>query len=180
MTPKKKTKSKQSSKLKSKSKSKSTKSKPTTGGKRKPAKKSARTVAAKQPANQKQPAKKKKKIAPNRAVASGKVAKKQMSRGPRAATPLKPTQRRSRIRPDLTSSSEMLGPGSGGQSGDLQGLSYVADADSESVEELIEEGNSFEAGVVRGVEDAGERGVREVRTREVPEDDVPEEYLDKD
>jgi len=69
---------------------------------------------------------------------------------------------------------------SGGQSGDLQGLSDVESADSESVDELIEEGNAFEAGVVSGVEDAGKRGVREVRTREVPEDDVPGEYLDEE
>ena len=33
-----------------------------------------------------------------------------------------------------------LGPASAGQSGDLQQLSDVADADSESVEELVEEG----------------------------------------
>lgn len=69
---------------------------------------------------------------------------------------------------------------SGVQSGDLQGLSQVESVDSESVDELIEEGNAFEAGVVSGVEDAGKRGVKEVRTREVPEDDVPEEYLDKE
>jgi hypothetical protein len=69
---------------------------------------------------------------------------------------------------------------SGEQSGDLQGLSNVESADSESVDELLEEGNAFEAGVVTGVEDAGRRGVREVRTREVLEDDVPEEYLDQD
>jgi len=59
-------------------------------------------------------------------------------------------------------------------------LSRIESADSESVDELADEGNAFEAGVVAGVEDAGERGNREVRTREVPEDDVPEEYLDKD
>jgi hypothetical protein len=69
---------------------------------------------------------------------------------------------------------------SGEQSGDLQGLSNVESVDSESVDELVEEGNAFDAGVISGVEDAGERGVKEVRTREVPEDDVPEEYLDKD
>jgi hypothetical protein len=51
--------------------------------------------------------------------------------------------------------------------------------DSESVDELIEEGNAFEAGVVLGVEDAGEREEREVRSHEVPEDDVPGEYLDQ-
>lgn len=69
---------------------------------------------------------------------------------------------------------------SGEQSGDLQGLSDVETADSESVDELLEEGNAFEAGVVSGVERAGQRGEKEVRTHEVPEDDVPEEYLDKD
>jgi hypothetical protein len=64
------------------------------------------------------------------------------------------------------------------QAGDLQGLSDVEGADSESVSELLDEGNAFEAGVVDGVEriEDGE----EVHTHEVPEDDVPEEYLDKD
>jgi hypothetical protein len=66
------------------------------------------------------------------------------------------------------------------QSGDLQGISNVEAADSESVGELIEEGNAFEADVVMGVEEAGERSNREVHTREVPEDDVPGEYLDKE
>jgi hypothetical protein len=66
-----------------------------------------------------------------------------------------------------------------GQSGDLQGLSNVQGADSESVDELIDEGNAFEADVVTGVEDAGGADEQEVRTHEVPEDDVPEEYLDE-
>jgi hypothetical protein len=73
-----------------------------------------------------------------------------------------------------------LGPASAGQSGDLQQLSNVADADSESVEELIEEGNAFEAEAVEGVEDAKPPDVSEVETREIPEDDVPAEYLDND
>ena len=73
-----------------------------------------------------------------------------------------------------------LGARSGGQSGDLQGLSNVGRASSESVDELLEEGNAFEAEVVKGVEDAGDADQGEVRTHEVPEDDVPEEYLDKD
>ena len=67
---------------------------------------------------------------------------------------------------------------SGGQSGDLQGLPSMESADSESVDELVEEGNAFEADAILGVEDAGEP--REVHTREVLEDDVPEEYLDQD
>lgn len=69
---------------------------------------------------------------------------------------------------------------SGGQAGDLQGLSSVESADSESVGELLEEGNAFEADVLTGVEDAGDRGEREVHTHEVPEDDVPGEYLDEE
>jgi len=73
-----------------------------------------------------------------------------------------------------------LGPESAGQSGDLQGLSEVADVDSESVEELVEEGQSLEAAAVEGVEDAPDADVQEVRVRERPEDDVPEEYRDQD
>ncbi|HKF24282.1 MAG TPA: hypothetical protein VKE93_22120 [Candidatus Angelobacter sp.] len=69
---------------------------------------------------------------------------------------------------------------SGEQSGDLQGLSTREGADSESVSELLEEGNPFEAGVVEGVEEAGRADERPVHTQEVPEDDVPDEYLDKD
>jgi len=69
---------------------------------------------------------------------------------------------------------------SGGQSGDLQGLSNRESADSESVDELLEEGNAFEADAVSGVEAADDADEQEVRTHEVPEDDVPEEYLDKD
>ena len=66
------------------------------------------------------------------------------------------------------------------QSGDLQGLSNVEGADSESVDELLEEGNAFEADAVKGVEDAGDADEGEVRTHEVPQDDVPGEYLDKE
>ena len=73
-----------------------------------------------------------------------------------------------------------LGPDSAGQSGDTQQLSDTASVDSESVEELVEEGNAFEADAVDGVENAKDPDVSEVTTREVPEDDVPGEYLDND
>jgi hypothetical protein len=69
---------------------------------------------------------------------------------------------------------------SGEESGDLQGLSDREAADSESVDELIEEGNAFEADVVAGVESADDSDEKEVHTHEVPEDDVPGEYLDED
>jgi hypothetical protein len=65
-------------------------------------------------------------------------------------------------------------------SGDLQGLSNIECADSESVDELLEEGNAFEAEVVMGVEEAEDAEEVEVRTHEVPQDDVPAEYLDKE
>ncbi|MFZ0417522.1 MAG: hypothetical protein WAM04_05425 [Candidatus Sulfotelmatobacter sp.] len=71
-----------------------------------------------------------------------------------------------------------LGSNSAGQSGDIQQISDVAGADSESVEELVEEGNAFEADAIDGVENAKDPDVAEVTTREVPEDDVPQEYLD--
>ncbi len=73
-----------------------------------------------------------------------------------------------------------LGPEAGGQSGDTEGLSTTALADSESVEELLEEGQAFEAGIVSGVENARDADRGGVRTRQVPEDDVPPEYLDED
>ena len=69
---------------------------------------------------------------------------------------------------------------SGGQAGDLQGLRSMAGADSESVDELLEEGNAFEAEAVKGVQDAPDADESEVVSHEVPEDDVPDEYLDKD
>ena len=75
---------------------------------------------------------------------------------------------------------EQLQARAGEQSGDLQGLSRRQGADSESVAELLEEGNAFEADAVTGVEEAGDAEGREVHTREVPEDDIPGEYLDKD
>jgi hypothetical protein len=70
------------------------------------------------------------------------------------------------------------GSGAAGQSGDTQGLNRDESEDSESVEELVEEGQSFEADVISGVEDAPEPDQGEVRTHEVPEDDVPGEYTD--
>jgi hypothetical protein len=67
-----------------------------------------------------------------------------------------------------------------GQAGDLQGLSNRPTANSESVEELLEEGNASEAEAIQGVENALDADQGEVETHEVPEDDVPQEYLDKD
>jgi hypothetical protein len=73
-----------------------------------------------------------------------------------------------------------LGPDTAGQAGDVQGLAHFAGADSESVEELAEEGQAFEAEVVSGVENAPDADVAEVTTKEVPEDDVPPEYQESE
>jgi hypothetical protein len=75
---------------------------------------------------------------------------------------------------------EELGPNSAGQSSDNQGLSDAENEDSESVDELVEEGQYFEAGVISGVENAPPADVAEVKTRQIPVDDVPLEYLDED
>jgi hypothetical protein len=112
------------------------------------------------------------------------VVKKKTTKKP--GTKSKPKRARSKPRghadtTDLVSYGRRgLGARSGGQSGDTQGISAGADVDSESVEELLEEGQSYEAEVVEGVENAPDPDQGEVRTREVEEDDVPEEYRDKD
>lgn len=71
-----------------------------------------------------------------------------------------------------------IGLEAGGQAGDTMGLSRDEIAGPESVEELIEEGQAYEAAAISGVEDAPDADQGEVKTRQVPEDDVPDEYLD--
>jgi transcription termination/antitermination protein NusA len=66
----------------------------------------------------------------------------------------------------------------GGQSGDEEGLSDEPEASSESVEELADEGQAFEAGIVDGVENAplADEGERIIRERpETPNENVPDE-----
>jgi len=113
---------------------------------------------------------------------AGKKALKTKAVARRAKSSSKPKKqaRRKRRTAELVSfPSERSRVRSSGQAGDLSGLSRVEGADSESVTELLEEGNAFEAGVVAGVE-AADVDEGEVKTHEVPEDDVPEEYLDED
>jgi hypothetical protein len=68
------------------------------------------------------------------------------------------------------------GSAAAGQSGDLQGLPGKEDVENESVRELQEEGQFFEASVVDGVENAAFAEEGEVRVRQRPEDDLPPEY----
>lgn len=115
-----------------------------------------------------------------------KAASKKKARSKKATQRKKaaPKKRRARGKSQnvasVTFESRGVGPNSGGQSGDLQGLSNTAGADSESVDELLEEGNAFEAEVVEGVQNVPDADQGEIRTHEVQEDDVPDEYLDKD
>ena len=73
-----------------------------------------------------------------------------------------------------------LGTRAGVGAGDLQGISILENVDSESAEELLEDGQAFEAGIISGVEDAQDPDKSEVTSHEVPQDDVPGEYDDKD
>jgi hypothetical protein len=135
----------------------------------------------------KRPAKAKKTIS-KKATPKKKLAKKKPAPkkpvGKKAAGPKKVVATRRRTRAHRQSapafSRERAGAHSGELSGDLQGLSNREAADSESVDELLEEGNAFEADAVSGVESADDADEQEVHTHEVPEDDVPAEYFDEE
>jgi hypothetical protein len=121
----------------------------------------------------------KKKAAPKKAEVKTKVGGKKTTGGKTLGALKNQIQGKSQSVHTVAFALEGLGPRAGGQSGDLQGLSNVQGADSESVDELLEQGNAFEADVVKGVEDAGHADEGEVRSHEVPQDDVPGEYLDE-
>ena len=121
----------------------------------------------------------KKKPALKKVAAKNKTVGKKTVGGKTASASKKRHPEKSWSADKVTAPRERRQPHSGVQSGDLQGLSNEERADSESVDELLEEGNTFEADVVAGVESAGDTDEKEVRTHEVPEDDVPEEYLDE-
>jgi hypothetical protein len=92
----------------------------------------------------------------------------------------KPADERIRSYRTVPTKEKGMESGSAGQSGDNQGLSDVAEAGPESVEELVDEGQAFEAEVIGGVEDAPDADVSEVYTKQFKEDDVPSEYLEQD
>ena len=162
---------------KDKTNKKRTKRKGSAGERRKPAKTVKKKLAKKRGTPNKKLAKKK--------PALKKGAMKTKALGRKIAGAKTPAALRKRVRRKGQSvdteafAPEELGARSGGQSGDLQGLSNIEGADSESVTELMEEGNAFEADAVTGVERADDTDEQEVRTHEVPQDDVPGEYLDK-
>jgi hypothetical protein len=114
---------------------------------------------------------------PLKKPAAKKAAKQKKAARPK--NPIKKAARRLNRRPSSSPNEAlpmMKGPGSAsaGQSGDLEGLSDVESADSESVEELVEEGQDFEAEIVDAVENAHDPDEGELTT------DVPEDDLDPD
>jgi len=125
-------------------------------------------------------ARKKKLSAKKRSAAKKRpVAKKKPGRKRKAAR----KKKLGRAAPDLNLVAPVrkgLGSNAAGQSGDVEGLSESEEADSESVSELVEEGQDYEAEVVSGVENAPDADQGEVRTHEVPEDDVPPEYQERE
>jgi hypothetical protein len=120
-----------------------------------------------------------KKATPRKKLAKKKAAPKRTASAKKASAKKKRVRGKREIVDRVVFEPRGLGAATAGQSGDLQGLSDREGADSESVGELLEEGNAFEAEVVKGVEDAGDADEGEVVTHEVPEDDVPGEYRDE-
>jgi hypothetical protein len=164
---------------KKKTKKKQTESKRAAGKKVSPMKKAFKKKLAK---NRVTPKKKsaKKKTAPKRAEAKTKVGGKRTTGGKTRGAFKEQVRGKSQSVDTVSFPLGRLGMRAGEQSGDLQGLSNSQGADSESVDELLEQGNAFEAEVVKGVEDAEDSDEGEVRTHEVPQDDVPGEYRDKE
>ena len=163
---------------KKKTKKKHTKLKKTAAKKGMPVKKTVRKKLAKKKAAPKKKLAKKKPTLKKAAVKTKALGKK--TTGAKTPAALRTRVRRKSQSVDTEALALEGLRARSGQSGDLQGLSNIGGADSESVAELIEEGNAFEADAVTGVEHAGGTDEKEVRTHEVPQDDVPGEYLDKE
>jgi hypothetical protein len=149
------------------------------------AKKTKKKAVSSKKKSGKKPAGKKKIAVRAKATRSKKPARA------KKPAPRKSAARRPVVRREISSGSERSSLGSGffeeterpakrglgqdaaGQSGDSQGLSREVDVDSESVEELIEEGQSFEADAISGVENAPDADQGGIRIHERPEDELP-------
>jgi hypothetical protein len=149
--------------------------------KKKPTRKK-KSASKRKPALKKKPAAKKKPAVKKKAALKKKAPAKAKKKSAKKKARARRTTRRAAG--DVTrvnlGNRRGMGADSGGQSGDTQGLSRQEHSDSESVEELLEEGQYLEAEAVGGVENARDPDEGEVTTSEFPEDDVPEEYKDQD
>src|SRR5258708_12773259 len=126
----------------------------------------------------------KKKAAPRKPKKQAKKAKPAPKLALKKAPKKKAAKRRPRGKAD---SAELagyqrkgLGSFTGGQSGDIQGISGRAGIDSESVTELLEEGQTFEAEAVSGVENAADPDVSKPVTHQVPQHHLPNNSHAKD
>jgi len=85
------------------------------------------------------------------------------------AQKMRRTKRRLRgpasVEPPVLPAEDGLGATAAGQSGDMEGLSRTESVDSESVAELAEEGQDYEAEVISGVEQARDPDQGRVQTR---------------
>src|SRR5215831_1831649 len=107
-----------------------------------------------------------------RAVRGRTKVVKMASRRPKANEVASDSSLRSSLTQNITiGRPEDVSPLRAGQSGDIQGLSAVESADSESVEELIEDGQAYEAEIIEGVEDAPDE--QEVPRRGRIENELP-------
>ena len=113
-------------------------------------------------------------------AAKSKPTKNKVSRKKKLIRATAAVRRKSQSVETVSLEPKGLGTRAGVGAGDLQDISIFENVDSESAEELLEEGQAFEAGIISGVEDAPDADKSEVTTHEVPQDDVPGEYDDKD
>jgi hypothetical protein len=152
----------------------------------------AKKTAAKKMRKKRKPAAKKKVVVRAKPAAKAKVAAQPTVKA-KAAASKAPAKRAAKSHPvartiqvgnqDVETvhlKPRRLAARAGAGGGDFGGVSTVEGVDSESAEELLEEGQAFEAGIVSGVEDASNADEAEVTTHEVPQDDVPNEYDGKD
>jgi hypothetical protein len=113
---------------------------------------------------------------------SGKASSKK-GRGTASKKKVREISTPASMRSSLTSNVTIAPPDDspalmGGQSGDLQGISNIAEADPESVEELLEDGQALEAEVISGVEDAPDE--KEVPSRgRLDEDETPHSFEER-
>jgi hypothetical protein len=113
-------------------------------------------------------------------IAKSKPGKNKVSRKKKSDRARSAVRRKNQSVETVSLEPKGLGTRAGVGAGDLQDISILENVDSESAEELLEEGQAFEAGIISGVEDAPDADKSEVTTHEVPQDDVPGEYDDKD
>lgn len=103
------------------------------------------------------PRKDKKKRIPRKKAKSRRAGRKSSRKAPRRIKTRRrkaPVTGESGILDTAALERERVGPETGGQSGDVEGLPSITGPGPESIAELVEEGQDFEAEVVSGVENA--------------------------